>query len=177
MKRMAIASAVLMAAVASGAVATLPAAAQRNREPLSANQIADQVDARIAKLKADLRLNDDQSKNWGSLQAALHDIAVARANRYLQRAQAADTQGDSRSAPQPGADGRDRSRIPDEIERMRREADFQTDRAADLRKFADAAGPLYSSLDDNQKRRFIQYLRSARGDERDPFREDGRRFR
>jgi hypothetical protein len=60
---------------------------------------------------------------------------------------------------------------------MRREADFQTDRAADLRKFADAAGPLYSSLDDNQKRRFIQYLRSARGDERDPFREDGRRFR
>jgi hypothetical protein len=169
---MVIASAMLVAIVA-GTVASLPAAAQRNRELLSANQIGDEVDARIAKLKADLRLTDDQSKNWGSLQTALHDIAVTRANRELQPRQAPQAPRGGRAAEQQ-ADDDERSNVPDEIERMRKEADFLADRATDLRKFADAAGPLYSSLDDGQKRRFIQYLRSARKNERGNWRD---RFR
>jgi hypothetical protein len=60
---------------------------------------------------------------------------------------------------------------------MRREADYLTDRAADLRKLADAAGPLYGSLDEGQKRRFIQYLRSDRDEERDIMRDDRMRSR
>jgi hypothetical protein len=170
--------------LACGAAGTLPAAAQRYREAPSASQIADRVDARIAKVKADLRLNDDQSKNWGSVQTALHDIGVNRANRYYQRDQpAADTQRDANAPPPPrdatapppardanaapnDARDRNRSRMPDIAEYMRREADDLSGRAADLRKLADATGPFYSSLDDGQKRRFIEFLRSQRNEER-----------
>ena len=88
MRRISLASAVLVA-LACGATGTLPAAAQRDRGSPSASQIADQIDARIAKLKADLRLDDDQSKNWGGVQSALHDIGINRANRYLRRDEAA----------------------------------------------------------------------------------------
>jgi hypothetical protein len=184
MRRISLASAVVLT-LACGAAGTLPAAAQRDREPPSASQIGDQIDARIAKLKADLRLNDDQSKNWGSVQTALHDIGVNRANRYYQRDQpAADTQRDA-NAPSPSRDAnapppprdanatppsdardRNRSRMPDIAEYMRREADDLSGRAADLRKLADATGPFYSSLEDGQKRRFIEFLRSERTEER-----------
>jgi hypothetical protein len=176
-------------ALACGTIGTLPAIAQRDRNPPSASQIADRIDARLAKLKADLRLSDDQNKNWGSVQTALHDIGVNRANRLLQRDQPADAQRDPNaprdaSAPPPrDANDRDRdrdrdhSRTPDEIDRMRREADYLTDRAADLRKLADAAGPLYGSLDDGQRRRFIQYLRSDRDEERDMMRDERLRAR
>ena len=184
MRRISLASAVLVA-LACGATGTLPAAAQRDRGPPSASQIADQIDARIAKLKADLRLDDDQSKNWGGVQSALHDIGINRANRYLRRDEAAaDASRDSNTPPQardtnatpaprdpnaaPPADARerDRSRMPDVADFMRREADYLATRASDLRKLADATGPFYSSLDDKQKRRFLDYLRSERDDER-----------
>ncbi|MEA2758253.1 MAG: hypothetical protein QOH65_866 [Methylobacteriaceae bacterium] len=189
MSRMSLASAVVLA-LACGAAGTLPAAAQRDRGPPSASQVADQIDARIAKLKADLRLNDDQSKNWGSVQSALHDIAVNRANRYLQRDQPpADTQRDANAPPlprdanappqtrdtnaAPSADTRerDRSRMPDVPEFMRREADYLSNRASDLRKLADATGPFYNSLDDKQKRRFLDYLRSERDEDRGMMRD------
>jgi hypothetical protein len=179
---------VVALALACGTLGTLPATAQRDRNPPSASQIADRIDARIAKLKADLRLNDDQSKNWGSVQTALHDIGVNRANRLLRRDEPADAPRDPNAprdanAPPPPRDAndrdrdRDRGRMPDEIDRMRREADYLTDRAADLRKLADAAGPLYGSLDEGQKRRFIQYLRSDRDEERDIMRDDRMRSR
>ncbi|MBV8848369.1 MAG: hypothetical protein JOZ16_02160 [Methylobacteriaceae bacterium] len=182
----------------------MPANAQRyrDREPPTATQIGDQVDARIAKLKADLRLNDDQGKNWGSVQTALHDIGVNRANRYFQRDQpAADAQRDPNAPPPPrdpnapspprdanapppprdanaapSNDPRDRdrdrdrdryrSRMPDIVDYMRREADDLSGRASDLRKLADATGPFYGSLDDGQKRRFIEYLRNERNEDR-----------
>jgi hypothetical protein len=183
MRRISLASAVVLT-LACGAAGTLPAAAQRDRGPPSASQIGDQVDARIAKLKADLRLNDDQSRNWGSVQTALHDIGVNRANRFYQREQpAADTQRDANAPPPsrdanapppardanaPPSDARDSNRrgMPDIAEYMRREADDLSGRAADLRKLADATGPFYSSLDDAQKRRFIEYLRSERSEDR-----------
>jgi hypothetical protein len=183
MRRMSLASAVVLT-LACGAAGALPAAAQRDRGAPSASQIADQVDARIAKLKADLRLNDDQSKNWGGVQNALHDIAVNRANRYLQRDQAADANApaprdsnapppprDANAAPSADARERDRSRTPDVAEFMRREADYLSNRASDLRKLADATGPFYSSLDDKQKRRFLDYLRSERDEDRGMMRD------
>jgi hypothetical protein len=183
MRRISLASAVVLT-LACGAAGTLPAAAQRDRGPPSASQIGDQVDARIAKLKADLRLNDDQSRNWGGVQTALHDIGVNRANRFYQREQpAADTQRDANAPPPsrdanapppardanaPPSDARDRNRrgMPDIAEYMRREADDLSGRAADLRKLADATGPFYGSLEDAQKRRFIEYLRSERTEDR-----------
>jgi len=45
---------------------------------------------------------------------------------------------------------------PDDIiEQMRNEAQFLNDRAVDQRNVADAAEPLFASLDDNQKTIFI----------------------
>jgi hypothetical protein len=202
MKCISLAYAVLVGLAVSTA-GTLPALAQRDRAPPTANQIADEVDARIAKLKAELRLTEDQSKNWGSVQTALHDIGVGRANRYLLRERRADIPRDantprdaagepnaprdaavqrdpnvSRDANPPGdADDRERARTPDEIDRMRKEADYLTERAAELRKLADATGPLYGSLDDGQRRRFVQYLRSERDEEREMVRDERRRSR
>ncbi len=44
---------------------------------------------------------------------------------------------------------------------MRRGAEFMGERAADLKKLADAAQPLYEKLDDGQKRRFAMLLRTG----------------
>ena len=48
---------------------------------------------------------------------------------------------------------------PDAIARLRQGADAMTTRAASLKKLADAAEPLYKSLDDGQKHRFAMLLR------------------
>jgi hypothetical protein len=48
---------------------------------------------------------------------------------------------------------------PDDIiEQMRNEAQFLVDRAQDQRGVADAAEPLFASLDDKQKRLFIDEM-------------------
>jgi len=48
---------------------------------------------------------------------------------------------------------------PDDIvEQMRNEAQFLNDRAVDQRAVADAAEPLFTSLDDKQKTIFIQEM-------------------
>ena len=52
---------------------------------------------------------------------------------------------------------------PDAVERLRRGADAMTARAGNLKKLADAAEPLYKSLDDGQKRRFAVLLHAGRG--------------
>jgi hypothetical protein len=172
----------VLIALASGSVSTLPATAQR--DPPSASQIADRVDARIAKLKVDLRLDDAQNKNWGSVQSALHDIAVNRANRYFQRDEAQRDSNAPRdwspppprdaSAPAPRDVNERGGKEPDAMDGMRKEADYLSDRANDLRKLADAAGPLYGSLDNGQKRRFMEYLRKDRDDEREMIRDRAR---
>jgi len=48
---------------------------------------------------------------------------------------------------------------PDAIARLRDGADAMTARAANLKKLADAAEPLYKSLDESQKHRFGTLLR------------------
>ena len=54
---------------------------------------------------------------------------------------------------------RDRRDPPDDItEQMRNEAQFLNDRAVDQRNVADAAEPLYASLDDRQKQIFIEEM-------------------
>jgi len=48
---------------------------------------------------------------------------------------------------------------PDDIiEQMRNEAQFLNDRAVDQRSVADAAEPLFASLDDKQKATFIEEM-------------------
>jgi hypothetical protein len=92
------------------------------------------TDARIAALKAGLRLTAEQETAWPGFEAALRDIAKARMERRLSR----------QSEPRPS----------DPVERLRRQADALTTAGTALTRLADAQEPLYNSLDEGQKRRF-----------------------
>ena len=105
------------------------------------------TDARVAGLKAGLKLTAEQEKNWPAVETAIRDLAKERADRMAARREA-----------RRGGDNAQRPR-PDAIARLRQGADAMTTRAASLKKLADAAEPLYKSLDDGQKRRFAVLLR------------------
>jgi hypothetical protein len=97
------------------------------------------TDARIAAVKAGLKLNADQEKLWPPVEAAVRDFAKLRTDR-----------ANARMNPKP--DGADAQR-PDPVTRLRDRADNMATTAAALKKIADAADPLYKTLDDGQKRR------------------------
>ena len=88
----AIAICVSVAALAMGSSSLAPALAQSGaydraersmREGPTANQLVDEADSRIARLKADLRLTPEQSDKWGDLQKVLHDRAVRSAESWI----------------------------------------------------------------------------------------------
>jgi zinc resistance-associated protein len=101
----------------------------------SAQDIAAFGDARIAALHAGLKLTAEQEKNWPAVESALRDLAKQRSERFAARASA--------------------DRPKDTVERLALRADALNQRGAALKKLADAAGPLYKSLDDGQKHRFV----------------------
>ena len=119
----------------------------------SAQDISAFGDARIAAVHAGLKLSAEQEKNWPAVEAALRDVAKQRADWFAARASA--------------------DRPKDPIERLSLRADAMTQRGAALKKLADAAGPLYKSLDDGQKHRFMvlarlgaRHLRGEQGEHR-----------
>ncbi len=95
------------------------------------------TEAKIAGLKAGLQLTPDQEKKWPAVEEAIRATAKSRQERW-----AAWRERDKGEAKEENA-----------IERLRARADAMTQRAADLRKLADAAEPLYQSLTDDQKHR------------------------
>jgi hypothetical protein len=105
------------------------------------------TDARIAALKAGLKLTPAQEKYWPTLETALRDQARARAARM--------------------AEWREKAREPREhrsvIEGLEQRAKHLSARSAEMEKLAEAAKPLYDSLDDAQKRRFRPLLHMAIG--------------
>ena len=98
------------------------------------------ADARIAAVHAGLKLSADQEKLWPPVESAVREFAKLRIDRANARMNAA--QGDS---SQQGPD--------DPVARLRERADNMATSAAALKKIADAADPLYKTLDDSQKRR------------------------
>jgi hypothetical protein len=123
-----------------------------SRGMLSAEDISAFTEARIAGLKAGLKLTAEQEKHWPAVETALRDLAKQRADRWKERA---DRRAERREAR---ASGNERPRA-DAMERLRRGADAMTKRAEAMTRFVDAADPLYKSLDDGQKRRFSMLLR------------------
>ncbi|MGH6665306.1 MAG: Spy/CpxP family protein refolding chaperone [Pseudolabrys sp.] len=105
----------------------------------SAEDISAFGDARIAALHAGLKLNAEQEKNWPAMESALRDLAKQRSERFAARASA--------------------DRPKDPVERLNLRADVLSKRGTALKKLADAAGPLYKSLDDSQKHRFVMLAR------------------
>jgi hypothetical protein len=119
----------------------------------STEDVAAFTDARIAALKAGLKLTAEQEKDWPAVEAAVRDLAKERAERMKERA---DRIAAHREARRSGDSAPPRS---DAIERLQRGAEALATRANALKRFADAAEPFYKSLNDDQKRRFSFLLR------------------
>jgi len=114
---------------------------QPGEPQLTAEQIVAGNDADIERIKTELNLTAEQEKNWSGFSSAMHYLGHNGADRLNLRI--------SRAKRDP----------PDDIvEQMRNEAQFLVDRAADQRNVADAAEPLYTSLDDKQKQVFIEEM-------------------
>ncbi len=131
----------------------------------SQEDVAAFADARIAALKAGLRLTAEQEKIWPNFESALRDLAKARHDRMTARP--------------------NEQRPSDPVERLRRQADALSGAGAALKRLADAEEPLYKSLDEGQKHRFHALsrilgprharmaMREGRGHWRDGDRPDG----
>ena len=105
------------------------------------------TDARIAALKAGLRLTPDQEKNWPAFETALRDLAKMHGERYAVRRQDEPRAGDhSADADRRGDAG--------SVKRLRRHAEMMIKAGESLQRLANAQEPLYQSLDDSQKNRF-----------------------
>jgi LTXXQ motif family protein len=137
------------------------------------------LDARIAAVHAGLKLTPDQEKLWSPVEAAVRDFAKLRIDRANARMDA--QKNAAPDAPKPD----------DPVARLRERADNMATTAGALKKIADAADPLYKTLDDSQKRRLMllthmehrfgaegwRHHRFERGMDRGLDREDGRRDR
>ena len=136
-----------IAAIAALAIAgSTVAYAQHNRwfhdhMRMSSEDRAAFTDARIAGVKAGLKLNPDQEKLWPPVEAAVRDFAKLRIDRANARMNA---QRD---------DSQDQQKSDDPVTRLRDRADTMATTAAAMKRIADAADPLYKTLDDAQKRR------------------------
>ena len=108
----------------------------------SADDFAAFTDARVAALKAGLRLTPDQDKNWPAFEQAYRNLAKLRTDRLAA----------SRDA---GAALSDQSFV----DRLQRRADSITQFGTALQDLAKATRPLYQSLDDGQKHRFVAITR------------------
>jgi zinc resistance-associated protein len=96
-------------------------------------------DAHLEGMKAGLRLTPDQQKAWAPFETAVRDVAKERA----QAMRAARSQWEANDDERPTL-----------IDRLHAMSDRLATRSSELRTIADAAAPLYASLDDGQKRIF-----------------------
>ncbi|WP_244443056.1 Spy/CpxP family protein refolding chaperone [Bradyrhizobium sp. Ai1a-2] len=108
---------------------------------LTAEQIVSNSDSNIERIKKELNLTPEQEQHWAGFNSAMHYLGHNGADRVNLRVARA-----KRDPPD------------DVIEQMRNEAQFLNDRAVDQRNVADAAEPLYASLDDKQKQIFINEM-------------------
>ena len=96
---------------------------------MSAEDRAALLDARVAALKAGLKLTPDQEKNWAPLEAAIREQAKERAKRFAAWREKRESQDEHH----------------DLIERLQMRSQWMTQRAANIEKLIAAAKPLYNS--------------------------------
>ena len=157
----ALVAAAILTASAAGAQTAAPAATTRAEPPKWMQHWVDDraamLDARLAGLKAGLRLTPDQEKLWAPFEAAVREFADSRMERMqgmMERVEKDEESGEAGPRPSP-------------IDRLDRIATRLSDLGASLKKIADAAKPLYAGLDDEQKRMFgflsHEMMRMGRG--------------
>jgi zinc resistance-associated protein len=108
----------------------------------SQDDVTAQADTDVSRLKDMLRLTPEQERNWPAFESALRNLIKLRQDRAA----------DLRDRPLPGTP----------VERLRRSAEELAGIAAALTRLAEASEPLYASLDDGQKQRFVRLSRIAR---------------
>jgi LTXXQ motif family protein len=121
--------------------------AEGHHPKFSPEDFAAFTDARVAALKTGLKLTPAQEKNWPALEATLREQANTRAARMAEWHQKSGELSEHRSV----------------IDGLEQRAKRLAMRSAEMGKLADAAKPLYDSLDDAQKGRFRILLRMAAG--------------
>jgi hypothetical protein len=129
------------ASLSGSAFAATPATdqpAQTGDHGFSPEDRAAFQDARLAALKAGLKLTPAQEKAWSGVEGALRDLFKARADRAAEWRE-------------KWKDIRDNH---DVIDGLKLRARGLTARGTELTKLADAAKPLFDNLDDSQKHRF-----------------------
>ena len=133
------------------AALAVPAAAQNPTDAYrpTVNQLVAQDEARIAQLKANLRVTQEQERDWGRFEAALKDISKKRAERRL----ALMDEWDKRDA--------DKERKPlTHAEALRKHADALALRAEEIRAIADASEPFSEKLNPWQRQQVDQIIRT-----------------
>ncbi len=130
-------AAVAAAAALSAFGFATTAAAQDDKQPTHAELVQRwaeaAIEAQLKGMKTSLRLNADQEKLWGPFESAVKDGQNARL-LALQK-----EQSDNLSP----------------MDRLTAKADRLTRSRANLEKIVEAAKPLYASLGDEQKHKFI----------------------
>jgi hypothetical protein len=104
------------------------------------------TDARIAAVHAGLKLTADQEKLWPPVEAAVKEFAKLRIDRANARMD-------------PPKDDSSQQKPDDPVARLRDRAETMAATAGAMKKVADAADPLYKTLDDGQKRRLAVLTR------------------
>jgi hypothetical protein len=104
------------------------------------------VDARIAAIHAGLKLTADQEKLWPPVEAAVRDFAKLRMDRANARMNALQNQSQDQQK-------QDQQKDDSPVAHLRERAENMAASAEAMKKIADAADPLYKTLDDAQKRR------------------------
>jgi hypothetical protein len=138
-----VAATALFVAASSFAYAQAPSAGARER--LNKADVAALADARINIVKTALQLTPDQEKYWPAIEDAI-------------RARAKDQDARITNAVARASELRERSPIEtlrdrNPVDFMHRRAAALAQRAADLKRLADAWQPLYQTLNLEQKRR------------------------
>ncbi|MGE4371407.1 MAG: Spy/CpxP family protein refolding chaperone [Xanthobacter sp.] len=112
------------------------------------------MSARLAAVKGALKLNADQDKLWSKFETTLLEV-------NKERLETRDQMREARREARQEARAKGERPAFDPITRMRTAADRMEERATAMRKVADAAAPLYKSLDDAQKQRLGVLMRSG----------------
>ena len=146
------ATAILMTALPFAYAADTPSQPAEMSHP-NASDLKALTDLRAAMIKAALQLTADQEKLWPAVEDAIRSRAKNRQARWERLAELRNGGGLMEALHEHNP-----------VELMQRRAERLSQRAADLKKVADAWEPLYKTLSEDQKKRmaFVTVV-AARG--------------
>lgn len=119
-------------------------AQEQTRPRLSQDDFNRLVDARVASIKAGLKLTADQERLWGPVETAIRNAASQRYTRMTQF-----------------RENREQRRSADFMQRFEQRSTMQTERAQTSTAIATALRPLWDTFSEDQKRIAPRLLREA----------------